>query len=386
MTSEALDLTGAFDVVVLGLGAVGSFALRELSGRGLRVLGIDAHGPAHALGSSHGHTRVFRHAYFEHPDYVPLLRVATAGFEHLERATGTPLLARVGVLVVGPSDSVAVAGCRHAAQVHGLAVESLSGPQLKARFPQFAVSGTTEAVLEPDAGFVRVERAISAAVEDASAPRLHHTRVRSWTRVGTDSIDVLLEDGRVVRTRRLAIAAGAWTPVLVPELASLLTVTRQVQTWVTPDIEGAADPSRLPAWLVDRPGDRHLYGIPTDPLRGGPALAKVAVHGSDQVTTGDAVERAITDADRDRVARAIPSVVPGLAGPIADASVCLYTTTPDEHFLVDRLPGTPEVAVVAGLSGHGFKLAPALGRALADLCVDGRTDLPVGFLGLSRFR
>ena len=382
--AAASDLV-VYDVVVLGLGAVGSAALWSLSQRGLRVLGLDAHGPAHDRGSSHGHTRVFRHAYFEHPDYVPLLRAATATFEAWERTAGVALLHRCGVLVRGPRDAEAVVGAKRAADLHGLDVRWLEPPALARAYPQFAEDSDMVGIFEPDAGFVRVEAAVRCALGLATAPRRHHAPVARWERLGPDHIVVHPVDGPPVHTRRLALAAGAWTAPLVPELAPWLTVTRQVQAWLTPSEPTAAAADRLPCWLVDRPGQRHLYGIPADPLRPGPPLAKVARHGSDHATTPASVDRTVHPADLAPLQADVSEQVPGLVGPVADASVCLYTSTPDGHFIVDRLPHAPEVGVVAGLSRHGFKLAPALGRALADLVCDRQTDLPVDFLGLGRF-
>lgn len=385
MPTQPPDSDVPYDVVVVGLGAVGSAALNALSASGYRVLGLDPSPPCHALGSSHGHTRVFRHAYFEHPDYVPILRHATATFERWETAAGVSLLHRAGVLVMGPRGCEAVEGSRRAARQHGLEVHDLDGSTLRRRYPQFAGPPELDAVFEADAGFVRVERAIGTALQLASAPRWHGVGVASWERLAPDRIVLRLTDGRKPTTRRLALAAGAWTGALVPSLKPLLTVTRQVQTWVTPAEPALADATRLPCWLWDQPGDRHLYGIPADPERTGPPLAKVAVHGSDCVVLPDAVDRVVTPDDLAPITRGLSERAPGLKGRIRDASVCLYTSSPDEHFIVDRLPEAPEVAVVCGLSGHGFKMAPALGRVLADLCLDGKTDLPVGFLGLNRF-
>lgn len=385
MSTVHLDRAEPLDVVVLGLGAVGAAALWALSNRGLSVLGLDPHPPCHSLGSSHGQTRVFRHAYFEHPDYVPILRNATGTFERWEADADTSLLHRAGVLVMGPEGCPAVEGSRQAARLHGLEIRDLDGAALCKEYPQFAKHPTLDAVFEADAGFVRVERSISTALQLATAPRLHGVGVSQWERHGADRITLRLTNGRSLTTRRLAVAAGAWTAALVPSLAPLLTVTRQVQAWVTPAQPELAEASCLPCWLWDRPGDRHFYGIPADPERPGPPLAKVAVHGSDGVVAPDAVNRMVSTADLDPIKHGLATHVPGLLGPIRDASVCLYTSSPDEHFIVDRLPSVPEVAIVCGLSGHGFKMAPALGQILADLSVDGRTDLPIGFLGLDRF-
>ena len=166
-------------------------------------------------------------------------------------------------------------------------------------------------MFEADAGFVRVERAIGTALQLASAPRWHGVGVAAWERSAPDRIVLRLTDGRQVTTRRLAVSAGAWTGALVPSLKPLLTVTRQVQSWVTPAEPGLADATRLPCWLWDQPGDRHLYGIPADPERAGPPLAKVAVHGSDCVVSPDAVDRVVTPDDLAPITRGLSERVPG---------------------------------------------------------------------------
>ena len=375
-----------YDAIVLGLGGVGSAALLSLARRGARVLGLDAHPPVHAFGSSHGHTRVFRHAYFEHPDYVPLLRASTAAFEGWERAAGVDLLHRCGVLLVGRSDSVLVGRSAEAAAEHGVPVEPLDAARLRGRFPQFTVAEDTIGLFEPGGGFVRVERAVSAALglaDEAGAERRHGARVVDW-RVRNGGVEVVVANGERLRARRLVVAAGPWTPVVCPMLAPHLTVTRLVQVWLEPSAVGSAHARRFPCWLVDRPGRRAIYGIPVDPERPGCRHTKVAVHHSDTVVAADTVDRSIHRADTKVIQDAVNENVPGIFGPVAAAAVCMYTNTADEDFIVDHLPGLPQVVVATGLSGHGFKLAPALGDALTDLALDGGTALPIGFLRLAR--
>ncbi|MCK6506748.1 N-methyl-L-tryptophan oxidase [Myxococcota bacterium] len=368
------------DVLVLGLGAVGAQALLALSRRGVHAVGLEPHGRAHDRGSSHGHTRITRHAYFEHPDYVPLLRAATAGFQRLQAETGAPLLHPCGVLLLGGPGSTVLAASAEAAARHGVPVEHLDADALRRRFPAFAVEGDTRGLLEPGAGFVRPEAATAAALQRAEAlgAVIHDAEGgQSWEEEG-DGVCVQTRAG-AWRARALVIAAGAWTAGLVPDLARHLRVTRQVQGWV----HARTDPGPLPCWLVDRPGERHLYGIPADPLAGD-GRYKIAVHGSDGQTTADGLDRTVHPQELAALAAARDRWVPGLRGPVASGATCMYTVTPDAHFVVDRAPGHARTFVAAGLSGHGFKLAPALGQALCDLALDGRTDLPIGFLSAAR--
>lgn len=375
------------DAIVVGLGGVGSQALRVLARQGARVAGVERFGRAHDRGSSHGGTRVTRHAYFEHPGYVPLLRAATAGFRELEAATGASLLEACGVLLLGPPGSAVVRASASAAERWGVPVERLDAGALASRFPAFAVESGGEGLWEPGGGFVRPEPSVRAALADAEScgAAVHAGAAVLAIEEDAHGVRVRLAD-RTLRAPRLVVAAGAWTARLVPQLSPLLRVTRQVQGWIRPDLPAAALPDRLPCWLVDRGAAPPLYGVPVDPRAPGPPLAKVAVHGSDRTVTPDHLDRGVGAAERDGLAALAARHVPGLRGPLLAARTCLYTQTPDDHFIVDRAPGRPRTVVVAGLSGHGFKLTPALGRAAAELCLHGDTELPVGFLGLSRLR
>jgi sarcosine oxidase len=291
------------------------------------------------------------------------------------------------VLLLGPPGSSVVGDSAAAAERWAVPVERLDAAGLRARFPTFAVGPDDVGLWEPGGGFLRPEASVRAALTDAEA---HGAAVRTGAAVlgieeHTGGVRVHLE-GETLEAGALVVTAGAWTARLLPELAGVLCVTRQVQAWVRPDDPAVAAPGRLPCWLIDRGAAPPLYGIPVDPRAPGPPLAKVAVHGSDRVVAPDHLSRDVTGAERDALAALAARHLPGLRGPLLAARTCMYTQTPDEHFIVDRAPGMRRTVVVAGLSGHGFKLCPALGRAAAELAATGRTDLPVGFLGLERLR
>ncbi len=382
-----------WDVIVIGVGAVGSAALRAAAGSGAQVLGIERHVPANRHGSSHGHSRIFRHAYFEHPDYVPLLRHATARFESLERQSRVSLLNRCGMLLMGGPDSAIVRGAMESARNWGLQVDALDATALRGRFPWFAVADDTIGAFEADAGIVRPEAAVhaSVAVARASGAELRCAR-RVHAVVEDDSGVSVLTDAGDERAVAAIVAAGPWAAMLLPELRPLLEVTRQVQAWLTP--AQGVDASGLPCWLLDRGSDRRaLYGLAPDPQAppgpdGTPSPSqylKLAFHGSDTVVDADPGAASVTASDLEAIRAACREVAPGLAGPVADATTCLYTMSPDEHFIVGARPGCRRTFFAAGLSGHGFKLAPALGDALADLALRGHTDLPIDFLSPGRF-
>jgi sarcosine oxidase len=382
-----------WDVIVVGAGAVGSSALRAASETGARVLCLELYTPAHTRGSSHGQSRIFRHAYFEHPDYVPLLRHSTTRFESLERESKASLLHRCGMLVVGPPGSDVVLGSLGSAQRWGLAVDALDADALRCRFPWFSFADDAIGSLEADAGIVRPEVTVDASTRVARA-RGAELRVGSCVRcIVEDAAGVSVETGQgTERAGAVIIAAGAWTSRLLPELAPLLTVTRQVQAWMA--LEAGVDASAMPCWLFDRgPGLRTVYGLAPDPgapadANGAPSLSrypKVGIHGSDDVIDPDVGAAPADRNDIDRLRAAYGAIAPSLAGELVQAATCLYTMSPDGHFLVGTRRGSRRTHFAAGLSGHGFKLAPALGDALADLALHGRTDLPIGFLAPERF-
>lgn len=388
-----------FDVVVLGLGGMGLAACRELARRGLRVLGLERHSIGHRLGSSHGGTRVVRVAYFEHPDYVPLLRRAMAGFDRIEAESGEQVLERCGVAIVGGVDSSLIAASAESARLHGIPVEILEGEALRSRLPQFFAtdgSGPARAILEPDAGFVRPERtlcALAALARRDGATLREHARVRGWS-IEAGSIAVEVDGGRI-EADRLVIAGGAWAPsLLMPRGGASfpmpLVATRQVQAWLRPEDPTLAAPDRLPAWLVDRgEAAAPLYGVPIDPCAAptdlGRGLAKVAIHGEGAPCEPDRVERSVRPEELEALTALASRHLPGLRGRVESSSVCLYTNSPDGHFLIDRHPLDDRVVVATGFSGHGFKFVPVVGEALADLAMTGRTELPIGFLSASRF-
>jgi sarcosine oxidase len=381
-----------WDLIVIGVGAVGSAALRSASEAGARVLGLEQFEPANTRGSSHGHSRIFRHAYFEHPDYVPLLRHSTSRLQSLERESGAALLHRCGMLVAGPRDSRSVLGSLESSRRWNLPLEALEGDALAARFPWFEFPPGTIGAFEANAGLVRPESTVTASVRVALG---RGADLRVGTRVHglvEDESGVTVETSTgTERAPAVIVAAGPWASRLLPELAPLLEVTRQVQAWLAP--RAGTEVSTMPCWFYDRgPTRRAVYGLAPDPLAAravaGTSAArypKVGLHGSNDVVDPVVGAPPVTDADLERVRDACREAAPALAGEVVAAATCLYTMSPDEHFLVGTRAGSRRVHFAAGLSGHGFKLAPALGDALVEVALRGRTELPIGFLSPRRF-
>ncbi len=374
------------EVIVLGTGGVGSAAMFHLASRGVDVLGLDRFPPGHDRGSSHGRTRIIRQAYFEHPDYVPLLRRAYELWGKLSMRCGRRLLHRIGLLEVGPADGPVLGGVRRSANEHRLDVEELSAAELATGFPMFQIAPDWSGMYERSGGYLNVEDCVLAHLEEAVV-------CGGTVRTGIAVLGWRNEDDRIVvetdagefAANHLVVTAGAWSPQLLRELSIPLVVRRKPQYWFPVADRRLRADLGCPAFLFDTP-DGVFYGLPAldDPVR--PWQLKVAEHTGGRVLDDPLANGLEIDAaDRARVENFLAAHLPGADRQLAAHAPCMYTLTPDEHFIVDRHPADPRIVFAAGLSGHGFKFTCVLGEALADLVCDGRTDLPIGFLSLDRF-
>ena len=367
-------MSAAWDVVIAGLGAMGSAAAYHLAQRGRRVLGLDRFAPPHVHGSSHGETRIIREAYFEHPLYVPLVQRAYTLWSDLEARTGATLLTPTGGLMLGPAGGVLVQGALRSAREHRLAHEQLDAREVARRFPAFHPAEGMEGVWEPRAGMLAPEACVEAHLRLARAHgatlRLDEP-LRSW-RADGEGVEVETARGRE-RAACLVLAAGAWTCALVPELALPLTGQRQVLHWFAPRARPERfDRTRFPIFILEHEPGRFFYGFP---LVGGEV--KVAIHGEGEPAEADVARTPPRNEERDQMRALLDRWLPDAAGDHRRAVTCLYTNTPDDDFVIDRHPHHPQVVIASPCSGHGFKFASAIGEALADLA-DGaspRTDL-----------
>ncbi len=370
------------DVIVLGVGGVGSAALYHAARRGAKVLGIERFAPPHDRGSSHGQTRIIRQAYFEHPDYVPLLQRAYALWRALEEQTGRKLYHAVGLLEVGPPQGVVLPGVLQSAAQHNLKVETLSAEEARRRFPAFQVPEEFGAVFEQDAGYLLVEDCVRTHVEAAQrlgAELRTGETVQTW-RAEKDGVVVETDRGRYTAAR-LILSPGAWAGQHLADVALPLRVARKHLHWFANHDERLRQDHGGPCFFYETP-QGYFYGFPQIDQRG----LKAARHsGGEEVGDPLAVDRNVDPADLADVQRFLVSHLPGVSTQPAGHTVCMYTLTPDEHFLVDRHPQWPRVVLTAGLSGHGFKFAPVLGEIMAQLALDGSTPHPVDFLSLRRF-
>ncbi len=371
-------------VIVAGLGAMGSAAAAELSGRGADVIGLEQFTPAHDMGSSHGESRIFRMAYFEDSRYVPLLQRALVLWRELEQRAETEVLHGVGALLIGPERSEILSGALHSAEQWRLPHELLTAAECRERFPKFKVRDHEIALLEPEAGVLRPERAILAFQQIAaqSGARLNFNEpVRAW-RVDEDTVTVQT-DVREYQADRLIITAGAWAPQLFGEARKHLSLRRVVQYWFRPQGQGWV-PGAMPAYIW-APGDHEtFYGLPA--LAGIPGGAKVAYHQvGPEIDDPVRVNRKVGDAEVEQMRRPIIELIPELNGELVSAKTCIYTNTPDEHFLLGIHPRSERVVVAAGFSGHGFKFASVIGEILAELAVHGATRHDISLFDPTRF-
>lgn len=359
------------DVIVAGLGAMGSSAAFHLSRRGLRVLGLDRYTPPHEFGSSHGKSRIIREAYFENPLYVPLVQRAYECWAELEARSGRRLLTPTGGLMIGPADGIVVRGARSSAVEHRLPFEELSSAAMHERFPALLPAASDVAIWEPRAGILDPESAIKAHLalaREQGAELRFGEPVESWTE----------RPGGLVRVRTargtcdaawLVIASGAWATQLLPELALPLVVERNVVHWFEPSASTAHfGPGSLPIFIHEYEPGRVWYGFPD--LGDG---VKLALHHQGEATTADTVRRSVSREEVERVRALADRFLPGVAGRALQSMVCLYTNTPDGHFILDTHPEHRGVIVASPCSGHGFKFSSAIGEVIADLVLEGRS-------------
>lgn len=391
-------MSETYDAIVLGLGAMGSAALYQLARRGKRVLGVDQFVPPHALGSTHGDSRITRLATGEGGQYVPLVRRSHELWREIERATGEELLTITGGLVIAapgrrtarPGHEAFLEGTLAAAREHHVAHEVLDAAEVQRRFPQFRLEGDETAYYEPTAGFLRPERCVAAQLalaERHGAQIRRNTRVLALSPAGNDRVTVTTTASEYA-AEQLVLTAGPWlAEFLDAELAALFPVYRQVMYWFAP--RGSAEtftPARLPIfiWYFGGAGEGYLYGIPlTDESDGG---VKIATAQYEATTRPDAVTCEVTADEigvmyRDFVAGRLP----GLSDRCLRTATCLYTVTPDGGFVIDRHPRWPNVLLASPCSGHGFKHSAAIGEALAELVTDGGSRLDLRPFALGRF-
>ena len=384
-TASAVLTLGAvdrYDVIVVGLGAMGSATAAALARRGVDVLGVEQFGAVHDRGSSHGASRIVRMAYFEHPDYVPLLQRAYEGWARLEATTGRRLITWCGALMIGRPDGGVVAGTLDSASRWELPHQLLDGAAMAEAFPQFVLDDGEVAVFERNAGVVHPEHAVRSQLDDAAA---HGAALRFESAVGgweiADGGVVVDVGGTTASARRLVITAGPWARRAArPPVPPRSRAHRDVPLRAARRRHFAAE--RFPAFVWELDDGDSLYGM-AEPATG---TCKFGFHHRRTPTDPDHLDRSVSSAEKGAMDEQLAARIPGLAGPCIATTVCMYTMTPDEHFVIGHLPGSDGVVTVAaGFSGHGFKFAPVVGEILADLAIDGGTEAPIALFDPTRF-
>lgn len=374
----------SFDVIIAGLGAMGSASAYHLAARGKRVLGLDRFAPGHSMGSSHGDSRIIREMYFEHPLYVPLVQRAYELWTALEHDAGTPLMTLNGGLMIGPPDGMLVRGTLRSAAEHALPCELLQPREVAARFPAFDLADGLVAVHDPRAGYLRPEACVDAHLALAArhgAELRFEEPVLSWEADG-EGVTVRTAGGSYT-AGHLLLTAGAWTRELLPGVNLPLAVERQVVFWFDPPAaDGRFEPGRCPIYAWEHTSGFIGYGFPR--LERG--MKAALMHQGELSAHPDGIRRTIGEGEVEPLRAALRQMLPGVAGaPVRESAVCLFTNTPDTDFAIGFHPAHPRVLVSSPCSGHGFKFAAAIGELHADLLTEGRGRFDLAPFRLDRF-
>lgn len=370
-----------YDAAVLGLGGMGSAAASHAVRLGLSVVGFEQYAPVHALGASHGRTRLIRKAYFEGEQYVPLLERAYALWEELERESSAKLFDRCGALFAGKPGTNLIQGTLSSAHIHGLPIECLNAGDLAARFPAFAAGPDETILFEPDGGVVFPEETVAVQIAQArrSGAHLHfNTRVERWENTAA-GVRMHLNNGDAVEARALAICCGPWFGQVLKDLGVPVRIERNVQAWFDPS--RAFEAGRLPAFALER-GGRFFYGFPDY----GDGIKCAFHHSGEFAESPESLERSVSTHEIESLREQLAAFVPEADGTFRHASVCMYALTPDEHFVIGPHPANGRVFIAGGFSGHGFKFVPVVGEIMAEYLATAKTRHDVTMFSPQRFR
>jgi sarcosine oxidase len=376
-------MSATADVAVVGLGAMGSATLQALARRGVSAIGIDQFHPPHIFGSTHGRSRVIREAYYESPVYVPLVQQAYREWARLEQDTGRTLLTQTGGIMIGPADGELVMGAKASAEQYGLPHELLTPKEIHRRFPVFQVDNDSVGLVEPRAGFLDPEQCVTACLEVAERAKAQirlGVTVTGWKQSGS-GIRLETSSG-VIECGRAVFAAGPWLPALIGPTLLPLSIERQVMYWFEPRAQAdrfRADQCPIFIWEYAR--DHLFYGIP-DHGHG----FKAALHHDGVMVTPETVDRTVGVSEIQGMRALLERTFPDAPGRLRETAVCIYTDTPDYHFILGPHPSEPRVVLASPCSGHGFKFASAIGEVVADLVTTGRSEYDLTQFSTQRFK
>ncbi|MCH2138616.1 MAG: N-methyl-L-tryptophan oxidase [Phycisphaerales bacterium] len=362
---------------------MGAAACAHLARRGADVIGLERFSIGHTFGSHSGQSRAYRLAYYEHPDYVPLLRRARELWMDINERTGREVFCPVGGVYLAPHGADFVRLAHEAAVTHGLEVELLDGAEARSRYPVFDVPDDWQALIEFPAGFIVPEWAVAAHAQlarAAGAQLREHVRVTGWDADGS-GVCVSTDQGPV-HGDRLVLCGGAWAGPLCAVPGMTIRPSRQVLGWLDAPMRAPVDRGQLPVWAMELADASVLYGFPRMEGLPGPSGFKVARHWAAHTTDPDDLDRGTCDADADDFLPHVAQYLPSAMGDVTAMESCLYGNSEDGHFRIGLHPDSERVVVAAGFSGHGFKFQPVIGEILADLAIDGGTAHPIEFLSL----
>ena len=372
-----------YDAIVIGVGGMGSAAVYHLASRGVRALGIERYDIPNEMGSSHGVTRMIRLSIQEGPSYVPLVRRAYELWRQLEKVAGERLLFTTGSIRAGIEGNHMFEGAKEACDAHNIPYEVLTGPEANQRFPGYQLPEEALAIYQPDGGFLLSERCIVAHVAaalDLGAEVHGREQVLGWEPKG-DGVEVRTDRGAYT-AQNLIVCSGAWTAKLLPRLAEFAKPERQVLAWFQPERPELFRPDTFPVFgvVVD---EGRFYGFPSFGI---PGFKVGRTHHLDQQVDPDDMDRESHLEDEKVLRDFTRRYFPQAAGPTLGLKTCLFTNSPDGHFILDVLPGLPQVSVAAGFSGHGFKYCSVVGEIMADLAQHGDTPHDLSMFRLARFQ
>lgn len=371
-----------YDAIVIGVGGMGSAALYELARRGKRVLGLERFGVPHDQGSSHGVNRIIRLAYYEHPSYVPIMKRGYELWRELQERTGEQLLYITGSVDAGPEKSEVFRGSHQSCLEHDLPHEVLDSRELRKRFPGYQLPSGHYALYQEEGGFLMSERCIVNFVFAGLAlgGEVHaHEQVLAWTTT-PHGVTVTTDRGRY-EAETLVITAGAWANKLVPNLKQNAVAERQVLGWFQPTRPEYFTPARFPVFnlLVD---EGRYYGFP---VFGVPGFKIGRYHHHEEHTDPDTIDRHLHPQDEEVLRACVRRYFPDADGPTMKLATCMFTNSPDEHFILGPHPEAPQVVFGAGFSGHGFKFASVIGEILAELASEGTTRHDISLFDPKRY-
>ena len=376
-------MTTPYDVIVVGIGGMGSSTLYELARRGKRVLGLERYDIGHSMGSSHGETRMIRLAYFEGQSYVPMVLRAHRLWQDWGKLFNTTLLEVTGTLdIIEPGLDIVERG-EAACKAFDLPYEVLDAQSIMARHPAFSLPSDYCGLFQPDGGFVMSDRAIvtlTAAAIDKGAevhPREKVTDIiplpHGGVRVKTDHREY--EAGRAI------LSPGPWITKFIPQLAGIAKPYRQVFGWFRPLVPDVFRMGRFPSFTLKIP-EGHYYGFP---LHDHPGLKIGGPHHGREACDPDTLIREPRAKDETGLRDCLSRYLPKAMGPALAIKTCIYTMTPDEDFIIDHMPGIPDIVIASPCSGHGFKFASVMGEILSDLALGLTPDFDLSPFRIDRF-